>query len=246
MGRLIEEWKDIQGFEGLYQVSNLGNVRNAKGKLLKPCKKGNYGHAVVSLRKDGETIKFQVHRLVAINFIPNPRNKPEVCHKNNALDEKGFLNNAVYNLSWGTHKENCRNIHTRRKISKNHADVSGKKNPNYGGKYSSQIKRGTQVLQWQDNRVVAFYNSFKEASDKIGLSWQNIKNACDGKCKQSGGYEWSYVARPYNVDKVLELLESEIKSKDNKQLSEADKIWNKAIRKTIKIVSSEKEIKDKG
>lgn len=214
MGRLVEEWKDIQGYEGLYQISNLGNVRNKKGELLKPFKKGKYGHTSVGLSKNNKSTKFQVHRLVATHFIPNLENKPEVCHKDNTLNINGFLNNSADNLMWGTHKENCEFENTRKRQSENHADFKGENNPNFGNVYSDKNKeklmkeRGKQVLQWENGRVIAFYESLKDAGRKTGISWVNIRNVCNGEYKHAGGYEWSYACKPYDVEKVEEKLEA--------------------------------------
>lgn len=72
-------------------------------------------------------------------------------------------------------------------------------------------ERGKQVLQWKDGRIVAFYDSLKQAGRKTGMSWQNIKNVCEGKYKHAGGYEWTYAQKPYNVDKVVERLEENAK-----------------------------------
>ena len=111
-----EIWKDITGFEGLYQISNFGNVRvldricnsaikNSnkvlrKGKLLKKYNKGGYYYAF--LMKDSKRYYFRINRLVAMAFIPNPNNLPYVNHK-----DENPLNNHVDNLEWCTAKYNC-------------------------------------------------------------------------------------------------------------------------------------------
>lgn len=117
-----EIWKDIKGFEGYYQVSNLGKVRSLdrveyyqrkdsdkitrrsrKGKML-ITKTDRYGYEVAHLRKDGEVnIYPTVHRLVAESFIDNLHNKPTVNHKD--CDKK---NNVVSNLEWNTISENTK------------------------------------------------------------------------------------------------------------------------------------------
>lgn len=124
---MIEEWKDVVGYEGLYQVSNLGRVKrlpkqlryevkdsregfrnqgvydvvtNLKEKILKNTYVDK-GYLAVGLRKDMVTKNIRVHRLVAIAFIPNPENKPEVNHMDGV---KG--NNRLDNLEWVTGKEN--------------------------------------------------------------------------------------------------------------------------------------------
>lgn len=94
-----EIWKDIIGYEGLYQVSNLGRVKNPF-KILKSAI-DRYGYEKVSLTKNKISKSFKVHRLVAINFIPNPENKDSVNH----IDHNK-LNNLPENLEWVNHREN--------------------------------------------------------------------------------------------------------------------------------------------
>lgn len=97
-----EIWKDIPGYEGLYQVSNLGNVKSLyNNRLLKLCWRNTKKEykAVYLSKKTKKT--FFVHRLVAIAFIPNPDNKPCVDHINGDR-----LDNRVDNLKWVTNKEN--------------------------------------------------------------------------------------------------------------------------------------------
>lgn len=97
-----ETWKDIVGYEGIYQVSTLGNVRNIKrGNMLKG-RLDMYGYYRVILYKKGLRYKsFQIHRLVAMAFIHNPNNKPQVDHVNTIR-----VDNRVENLRWVTYKEN--------------------------------------------------------------------------------------------------------------------------------------------
>lgn len=111
-----EIWKDINGYEGLYQVSNLGNVRSmdriviysdgrkvkTKGKLLKPTMRKS-GYYYVSLSRNSDCPKFDVHRLVAQAFVDNPYNHPVVNHLDGCK-----TNNAASNLEWTTHTENIR------------------------------------------------------------------------------------------------------------------------------------------
>jgi len=110
----IEEWKAIEGYEGLYEVSNLGRVKSLvswnghryinRKKILNPYKQQaskNYYRSVVKLNKDGKKKDFKVHRIVAKAFIPNPQNKPIINH----LDGNP-LNNRVDNLEWCTQQEN--------------------------------------------------------------------------------------------------------------------------------------------
>ena len=113
-----EIWKDISGYEGLYQISNLGNVkslnysRTGKERILKPGTDKD-GYLLVTLYKNRNKRPFKIHRLVAKAFIPNPDNKSDVNHK-----DENKTNNCVDNLEWMTRMEN-NNFGTRNeRISK--------------------------------------------------------------------------------------------------------------------------------
>lgn len=97
---IIEKWKPIDGYEGLYEVSNLGRVKSlnydhtGKERIMKP-NKLKKGYLQVQLWRDGKYKMFLVHRLVATAFIPNPNNYPYINHKNETP-----LNNCAENLEW--------------------------------------------------------------------------------------------------------------------------------------------------
>ena len=97
----MEEWKNVIGYEGLYEVSDKGNVRNVRRNTLLRLSKNKYGYIQVWLYKNGIRTVFTVHRLVAQVFIENPDNLPEVNH----LDEDK-TNNRVDNLEFCDHKYN--------------------------------------------------------------------------------------------------------------------------------------------
>ena len=111
------KWKDIPGYEGLYQVSNLGEIKSlnyrntGKEKILKLIKdKKGYFH--VNLYKNGKLKNLQVHRLVAMAFIPNHNNYNQVNHK-----DENTSNNAVENLEWCTAKYNSNYGNRNKKIN---------------------------------------------------------------------------------------------------------------------------------
>lgn len=104
--KITEEWKDIVGYEGLYQVSNYGNVKcvgrgNARMIVQRVGTKKNGAYMLLNLNNDGVYKTKKAHRLVAEAFIPNPDNKPTVNHK-----DGNKQNNKVSNLEWATWSEN--------------------------------------------------------------------------------------------------------------------------------------------
>ena len=123
-----EIWKDISGYEGVYQISNLGRVKslkntkgNPKETIKKPMLKEN-GYLQVDLYKKTKKKKFYIHRLVAMAFIPNPDNLPEVDHV-----DTNRTNNTVENLRWVDKKRNMNNSLTKEKISGENSYMYGKK-----------------------------------------------------------------------------------------------------------------------
>lgn len=119
---MVEVWKDIIGYEGYYQVSDCGRVRSCErivkdskctrvfnGKILNPTESnGKQPYYYVSLSKSGKTRKKMVHVLVAIAFIPNPENKPQVNHK-----DGNPQNNHADNLEWVTNAENTQHAYDK-------------------------------------------------------------------------------------------------------------------------------------
>lgn len=174
----IELWKDIPGYEGLYQVSNTGKVKSLERKvkkwdgertipetILKP--DSNHGYERVNLRKNNVYKHYLVHRLVAQAFVPNPHNYPQVNH----IDEVKTSNNAAnlewcdqeYNVNWGT----CLN---RRAVT-----------------------QGKIVQQFTfDGVLVAEYWSAQEAARQTGYSQGDISNCCRGIYKYAYNYVWKY------------------------------------------------------
>ena len=166
-----EIWRDIEGYEGLYQVSNLRRIKslnyNRSGKegILNP-RENNRGYLHVILCKDGKHKNYLVHRLAAQAFIPNTENLPEVNH----IDENP-LNNCLDNIEWCSSKYNC-NFGTRNKR------VGKSKN--------------IPVMRVETGEV---FSSAKEAQEKTGIDAKNI-----GKCARrdkrhhtAGRCHWKYV-----------------------------------------------------
>ena len=96
-----EEWKDVIGYEGLYQISNLGRVKSIRKNIILRCSNTTTGYKKIELCVNGKVKTFKVHRLVGFAFIPNPENKPNINHK-----DGNPINNYIENLEWCTQREN--------------------------------------------------------------------------------------------------------------------------------------------
>lgn len=110
--RVAEAWKDIKGYEGLYQISNIGRVKslsridsrgNKRNEKILKISKNNSGYYFVGLCKNGKVKQYLIHRLVAEAFVRNPYNYSEVNHK-----DEDKQNNIADNLEWCTHEYNCK------------------------------------------------------------------------------------------------------------------------------------------
>ena len=184
-----EIWKDIVGYEGLYQVSNLGRVKSLKrrvyagrGKMrwqyeriLSDKKENGNGYKIVNLFKNGKGKNKYIHRLVAESFLENPNNLPQINHK-----DENKSNNCVNNLEYCTCQYNCtyNNLHIRK----------GLKNRN--NKMSKKIYQLNE-----NNKILKEYPSISEASRQLNVSFQAISDCLKGKQKHSAGYKWKYAEK---------------------------------------------------
>lgn len=174
-----ELWKDIEGFEGLYQVSNTGKIRSFIRKsetsppwhLIKPHFARGYTFAALYAKDSKRAKNFLVHRLVAKAFVPNPNNYPEVNHK----DENKQNNNAD-NLEWCTRAYNM----------------------SYGtARFRQGISASTPVEQLTiDGVPIALYYSIPVAAKINNIDCSSIIKCCKSKRIHTGGYRWRYASLP--------------------------------------------------
>lgn len=177
----MEVWKDISGYEGYYQISDLGRIRSldryanvcgggkrlVKGKIIKPVKCTN-GYYEASLSYKGVRKVLLLHRVVAEAFIPNPHNLPEVNHK-----DENPANNEVNNLEWCTSKYNA----------------------NYGTRNERMlIGRETKpVIQLDRNgKFIKRWECMMEACRECGADISSMIRVCKGRQKTCKGFKWEY------------------------------------------------------
>ena len=175
-----EIWKDVEGYEGFYQVSNLGRVRSidhkvktkggttrlSPGRILaqKLTKNGRYQ---VNLSKDNENHWTSVHRLVAKAFCPGWNKEFVVNHK-----DENPLNNHADNLEWCTQSYNCK----------------------YGHRNDTMVEQRSLevVMMSEDGSTIREFPSLREAARASGVSAAHICQVCKGERKKAGGYRWKY------------------------------------------------------
>lgn len=179
----MEEWKDIKGYEGLYQLSNYGRVKSLlKEIIMKPQLRCNYYR--VRLIKEGVGKNHSVNRLVADAFIDNPDSKPEVGHY-----DCDTHNNKVNNLYWCTHKENLNNPITLKRYSKH--SKGHKKTEETIEKIKKSLYKSILQFDLKGN-LIAKYDSAKEASKITNSNYVSICQCCTGRNKTANGYIWKY------------------------------------------------------
>ena len=249
-----EIWKDIAGYEGLYQVSTIGRIkatRNGHERISVGVLDKYTGYRRFSLHKDGKVKRAYVHRLVAESFIPNIENKPEIDHINTIRDD-----NRVENLRWVTRKENRNNP-----ISLEHLRIAftGENSPHYGrkrsketrkrisealkssplnhGRTGSMCKNSKPVYQYDlQGNFIAEYAGQAEAARMTGIHQSDISNACNGKSSIAGGYLW----RKTHINKI-EINTNYKKSLKNRAVLQYDKN-NNLIKEWSSVAEISKEL----
>lgn len=179
------KWKDIEGFEGIYQVSDSGMIRSLDridcagrrlvGKIKKSVKDKD-GYLQIRLSKDGITQTCKVHRLVAAAFIPNPFEFSQINHR-----DENKTNNAVDNLEWCNCKYN---------ICYGTARDRAKRNTDY---YGHAKKHKRPVTQMDVNgKIVKLWGGAVDASKTLGICGTMICKCCRGIQETAGDYIWRY------------------------------------------------------
>lgn len=184
-----EIWKDIKGYEGLYQASTLGEIRRIESVVVDKNKKRirtfknkkikqilrKDGYYFVNLSKNGKVKTAKVHRLIAETFLKNDVNYNIINHK-----DGNKINNNVTNLEWCTCSHNTKEAYRL-----------GLRKPNI--LKEALNGRSKPVLQYDTSKnFIKKWSCIKEASKKLKIKDSNISLVCKGKRKTAGGYIWKY------------------------------------------------------
>ena len=178
-----EIWKDIPWYEWKYQVSNLWRLKSMSYKMtwiekILDIKPNKNWYTDYKLSKNNSYKRYRINRLVALNFIPNPENKPQVNHI-----DWNKLNNRVDNLEWVTAKENIQHAWNNWLI------IVSVINPFI-------INHPWKKKVWKYNsslELINIFDSAKEASTEIWIHKQNISDCCRGKKKHIRGFIYKYI-----------------------------------------------------
>lgn len=204
MSKEVEEWRDIKGYEGLYQVSDWGRVKSSdrvvgakngstalrKGRILK----GNYQpyKYVVLVDSNKNKKPYFVHRLVAQAFIPNLEDKPVVGHIKALPDgTEDKTANEVWNIAWMTVEENNNYGTHNERVADAQRGIPKLKLRNRGD-------CSKKVYQYKNNELINEYPSVSEAARITQLSEGHISACCRGVRKMHGGYTWKYETETTN------------------------------------------------
>lgn len=189
----IEEWQDIEGWEGIYQISSRGRLKSFKvdnnGRVLSTKNKTGWYLAVVLTLKHKKSESYKLHRLVAEAFIPNPLNKPEINHK-----DGNKQNNNDKNLEWCTHLENMKHSFA--------TGLGSFKEMNY----YNMVKKPKPVCQYNlVGRFIAEHAGCQIAANKTGVCARNIHQVATKTeykpgmtRKQAGGFIWKFKEKVKN------------------------------------------------
>lgn len=183
MATEIELWKNIEGFDGLYEISNFGRIksnfkyRKNSSNIKSLNSFDQKGYVKVGLSYKAKNIKNEchgIHRLVALHFIPNPENKPQVNHKD--CNKK---NNHVDNLEWVTHSENMK-----------HAWENGLQKGRTG-QFGVNHPISRKINQIKDGVVIKTYDSIKSMHEITGVNKSMMYKAMKKK-EEYKGYIWEH------------------------------------------------------
>lgn len=176
--------KDVKGFEGLYGITEDGQVLNYKTKKFMKQRQDKDGYYRLSLTKEGKQYTRFIHRLLAEAFIPNPKNLPLLNHK-----DENKQNNSLDNLEWCSQWYNLTYSRNKELALEKGADFMGyEKTKTNQKKPGSGISKPVRCVE-----LDIIYDSGAAAARELGLDASHISKVCRGKANTTGGYHFEFV-----------------------------------------------------
>ena len=164
---MCEEWREIKGYEGIYEVSNMGRVKRVKTQyILKPIK-NRLGYCGVMLSKKGKPIRFLIHRLVASAFLMKKRKKYNVINHKDGNPQ----NNHVENLEWCTQAHNLKYSHVHKRC---------------------HLKNEKPVLMYKDGKFIKEFRSITKAANAIDSYQQHVTRCLYNEKSKTRGYSFRF------------------------------------------------------
>lgn len=194
----METWKQVKGYEGMYEISNLGRLKSVerkvknkngyrliKEKMLKPIK-NNKGYYCYGLRNKTGLKMILLHRLLGEHFLDNKNNYPCINHK-----DGNKLNNHIDNLEWCCYKHNINEAY--RLGLNDYTYHDNFKHDYWKGKYGKEHNCSKPIFQYDKNgNFIKEWESITKASDETNINYCSISNNCRGKQKSAGGFVWMF------------------------------------------------------
>ncbi len=188
----MEEWKDIEGYEWIYQISNLWRVKSLKfwKEIILKQNKHRDWYSLIGLSNKWVKNICVSSRLVAIHFIPNPLNLPCVLHKIETLDENWMLYNWEDNLFWGTHKENMQDMH-RKWRANNCFNIKALKSMLW--KFWENHNRSRKIIQFSKKwEFIKEWWSIIDCWKNLKIHKWSISHCCRWNTKTAGWFIFKY------------------------------------------------------
>lgn len=186
-----ENWRDVVGYEGIYEVSDYGCVRKRKGKKVryKKCSKDKKGYSIIYLSKNGKGKCCFVHRLVYESFRGRLTDGYEIDHINTVRDD-----NRLENLRAVTPKENCNNPITRDRYLEAIKKLTSSEEWRQKNREANRRRLNKPVLQLDKDtgEVIRKWQCASDAERELGMSHGNIGLCCHGRQKTAGGFKWKF------------------------------------------------------
>lgn len=256
----VEIWKPIKGYEGYFEISNLGRVKSIERYVtckdhphhvkekIKNIHFNRNNYPCVTLCKEGTSRDKLLHRLLMEAFVPNPENKPEIDHINTDVTDYSFSN-----LRWVTHKENQNNSITMEHFSIDANSTIQKQRRLNTRKTNGGITAPITVYQYtKEGEFVASYNSTFEAQRATGIHCTGIRRALDNCSQAAGGFMWFTSIQnnikyqrnlPKNVKPILQFNTNFEKLHEWPSLTEASKVLQLDINMITKSIKNHQPYK---